>query len=173
MINVNTPQELLDFMGDIEYEWMDKKGNFRKDFPPEMFTEYSLMSPEEVLKYKKGVCTDQCVFERDWFRKHNYNFDVMSIQVFRDNDAPGHAFLWYEENSKYYWFEHAWYDEAGIHEYNSYDELINDIKNKFIIQNDIKESEMDNLVIKQEPEYPYHISYEEMIEFDNKINKKR
>ena len=172
MDSINTPQDLLKFMDDIKYEWMDKKGNFHTELVPEMFTEYSLMSPEEVLKYKKGVCTDQSEFERDWFKKHNYNFDVMSIQLFRENDAPGHAFLWYEENGKYYWFEHAWGDETGIHKYNSYEELIDDIKSKFIIQNDIKEYEMSNLVIKQEKEYPYHISYEEMIEIDNKNTKK-
>ena len=75
MDSINTPQDLLKFMDDIKYEWMDKKGNFHTELVPEMFTEYSLMSPEEVLKYKKGVCTDQSEFERDWFKKHNYNFD--------------------------------------------------------------------------------------------------
>ena len=96
----------------------------------------------------------------------------MTIQLFREDDATGHAFLWYEENGKYYWFELDWKDEAGIHEYNSYEELIDDIKNKFIIQNDIKDNEMDKLVIKQETEYPPHISYEELIEIDNKNTKK-
>lgn len=170
-MDINTPQELLKFMNDIEYAWMDKKGNFHNEVVPEMYTEYSLMSPEEVLKYKKGVCVDQSEFERDWFKKHNYNFDVMSIQVFREDEAPGHAFLWYEENGKYYWFEHAWYSEQGIHEYNSYDELINDVKNKFIIQEDVTKEELDKLIIKPQKQYPYHISYEEMDELDEIDNK--
>ena len=174
-MNINTPQELLKFMDDIEYAWMDKKGNFHNEMAPEMYTEYSLMRPEEVLKYKKGVCVDQSEFERDWFKKHNYNFDVMSIQVFREDEAPGHAFLWYEEKGKYYWFEHAWYSEQGIHKYNSYDELINDVKNKFIVQEDVTKEELDKLIIKPQKQYPYHISYEEMDkldEIDNKNTKK-
>ena len=50
---IKTPEELFEFMGQIDYEWMDKDGNFHKDITPEMYENYSFMSPSEVLKYKK------------------------------------------------------------------------------------------------------------------------
>ena len=51
---IKTPKELLDFMSDFEYKWMDKDGNFHEDITPEMYDFYSLMSPEEVKKYNPG-----------------------------------------------------------------------------------------------------------------------
>ena len=45
------------------------------------------------------------------------------------------------------------------------DELFNDIKQKFIAQNDITEAELDKLEIFEQPKLPYHLSYEEMEEY--------
>lgn len=159
---IKTPQELLEFMSGFEYSWMDKHGDFHKEFTENMYENYSLMSPEEVLKNKKGICLDQSEFERDWFSKNNYEHKVMVIQIEREDSEPGHQFIIYKENDKYYWFENAWYDERGIHEYNSYEELIEDIKQKFIAQNDITEQELNSIEIFEQIKYPYHISYEEM-----------
>ena len=165
---IKTPQELLEFMSGIEYSWMDKQGNFHTDMIPEMYETYSLMSPEEVKKYKRGICVDQSEFEREWFSKNNYEHKVMVIQIERQDSKPGHQFLIYKENNKYYWFENAWYNERGIHEYNSYEELINDIKKRFIFQNDITKEELDKLEIFEQPKIPYHMSYEEMDRYKQK-----
>ena len=42
-----------------------------------------------------------------------------------------HTFLTFKKNDKLYWFEHAWTDLKGIYEYNSLDELFEDIKDKY------------------------------------------
>lgn len=170
---IKTPEYLLDFMSDFDYKWMDKDGNFHDEITPNMYEDYSLMSPEEVLSNKCGICVDQTEFERDWFSKHNFEHKVMTIQIIREDSAPGHTFLIYKDNNKYYWFENAWYDERGIHEYNTYEELIDDIKNKFILQNDVKEEEMDNLKIFESLKYSYHLSYKEMDEYENREKLKK
>ena len=139
---IKTPKELFEFMSQIDYEWMDKEGKFHKEIIPEMYENYSFMTPEEVLKYKKGICVDQTEFERDWFNKNNYEHKVINIQIDLENESPGHAFLVYKDNGKYYWFESAWYAERGIHKYNTYDELINDVKNKFIVQNNLSDRQI-------------------------------
>lgn len=163
---IKTPTELLEYMSDFEYEWMDKDGNFHDELIPEMYEKYSLMSPEEVFENKKGICVDQTEFEREWFSKNNYKHKVMVIQIKREESKPGHAFLVYEDKGKYYWFENAWYDERGIHEYDSYELLIEDIKSKFIIQNDITEQEIGYIEIFEQIKYPYHLSYEEMDKYN-------
>ena len=165
---IKTPKQLLEFMKNIEYMWMDKKGKFHDELAPDMYENYSLMTPKEVLKNKKGICVDQSEFERDWFEKHDYEHKVMIIEIEREDTKPGHQFLIYKENNKYYWFENAWYDERGIHEYNTYEELIKDIKNKFIIQNEITEEEKEKIEIYEAIKYPYHISYEEMDKYKYK-----
>lgn len=169
---IKTPKELFEFMSDFDYEWMDKDGNFHKDIVPEMYENYSFMSPSEVLKNKKGICVDQTEFERDWFSKNNYEHKVMNIQIDLENESPGHAFLIYKDKGKYYWFENAWYNERGIHKYNSYEELINDIKTKFIIQESISSNLIGEIKIFEPPQYPYHLSYKEMDEYNSKDEKK-
>ena len=164
---IENPQQLLDFLSEVEYKWMDKNGIFHKKIESSMYEKYSLMTPQEVIKYKCGICMDQCELERFWFKKNKYECNVLIIQVLRENEAPGHAFLIYKNNQKFYWFENAWYDQRGIHEFDSYSELIDKIKKLFIIQNNINESELTNLVIKEQPQYPYHMSYEEMDNYDN------
>lgn len=170
---IKTPQELLEFMSEFKYEWMDKNGNFHEEITPNAYEDYSLMTPEEVSKYKRGICVDQSEFERDWFSKNNYEHKVMVIQIEREDSRPGHEFLIYKENDKYYWFENAWYNERGIHEYNSYEELIEDIKHKFVIQNDISEQELNNIEIFEQIKYPYHLSYEEMDKYKYKEELKK
>ena len=46
--------------------------------------------------------------------------------------GPSHAFLIFKDNKKYYWFENAWYKYKGIHEYESLEDALNDIKYKFV-----------------------------------------
>mgnify|MGYP003331804146 CR=1 FL=1 len=44
-----------------------------------------------------------------------------------------YKFLVIKDNNKFYWFEHSWYDERGIHEYQDLNELFNEQKDLFII----------------------------------------
>ena len=37
---IKTPEDLLKFMRQIDYEWMDKHGDFHKDIVPEMYENY-------------------------------------------------------------------------------------------------------------------------------------
>ena len=104
---IKTPEYLLKFMSSFDYKWRDKDGNFPDEITPNMYEDYSLMSPEEVLNNKCGICVDQTEFERDWFTRHNYENKVMTIQIIREDSVLGHTFLIYEDNNKYYWFENA------------------------------------------------------------------
>ncbi len=169
---MNTPEELLKFMANFSYEWMDKEGIFHNEIIPDMYESYSLMSPEEVLKYKRGICMDQSEFERYWFEKFNLDFKVLKIELKRNDSAPGHIFVIYRKDNKWYWFENAWYDERGIHKYDTYEKLINDIKNKFSLCEKITKDEYSKITITEHPKYPFHLSYEEMDNYNFEKYKK-
>lgn len=165
---INTPYELSTYMHfNIAYKWMDQAGELHDELGPMMDTEYSLMTPQEVLENQCGICVDQVELERDWFEKHNYQYEVLNIQIFRENDAPGHVFLIYFENGKWRWFENAWSTYKGIHSYATREDLIEAIKYRFIVQNNILEQELDNLKVDTFPKYPSHFSYEQMEDYDN------
>ena len=76
-----------------------------------------------------------------------------------------------EDNKMYYWFEHSWNDEKGIHEYNNMNKLLNDVENKF------KESHKEELIGKYktyiyEYEQPnYNISCDQFYNFIFKQRK--
>lgn len=167
--NIKTPLELLDFMSSFKYSWMDKKGNFHNKIDDTMYENYSLMSPSDVVKNKCGICMDQVQLEKYWFKKSNYNFKAITIQVFRDTSSPGHAFIIYEENKKWYWFENAWSCMKGIHSFDKQDECIAFVLESFKRQEDILE--IENIIIEDLPDYPYHISYEDMDRIESGIGK--
>ena len=167
-MKINTPQELLKFMDDIEYAWMDKKGNFHTEIVPEMYTKYSLMSPEEVLKYKKGVCTDQSEFERDWFLKNEYEIKTIyeMVKLDYDNVYPSHSFLVYKDNDYWCWFENSDFNNRGIHKFNTLDELLNyqykkyvEFLNTFNITND----ELEKIIVTEYDKPEEHVTAEEYL----------
>ena len=67
-----------------------------------------------------------------------------------------HTFLTVEDNNKFYWFEHSWYPYRGIHEYDSLNELLKDVKLKFS-----KNKNIDDIVIYKYDKPKYGISSNE------------
>ena len=57
-----------------------------------------------------------------------------------------HTFLVVMIDNKYIWFEHAWEKYSGIYEYKSLDELLNDVKNKFMNEYNILDK--DKVLLK-------------------------
>ena len=49
-----------------------------------------------------------------------------------NNPYPTHTFLVYKENDKWYWFENAFFDYQGIHEFDTYDDAIEFIKDRHL-----------------------------------------
>lgn len=143
---IKTPVELLANMtANIQYGFIGKKNNKThspedKDWDSSFIDEYSLQSPEELISSGHGVCWDITELERDWFAKHGYNFKVffMMFVTGAPNDLPTHTFLAFEDQGKWYWFEHSFGEQRGIHEYASLEELIADVKKKqldYVVKN--------------------------------------
>lgn len=128
-------QKIMDIMEQIEYGFLDNNGNNIFDDLEVEYTFnkiYYLMSPEELLKKKVGVCWDQVELERKLFEESNIKNETYFIYIDDKNNLPSHTFLVYYVDNKVYWFEHSWFDEKGIHEYNNLNDLLNDVEIKFI-----------------------------------------
>lgn len=149
------PQDIMNILNDIEYGWLDINNKTHKDVDSSFSNNYKLQSPEETLKNKIGVCWDQVELERYYFEKTNYEYKTYFIAHYDNKNCPTHTFLVYEDNNKYYWFEHSWKKYQGIHEYNSKNELLKDIKNKFIITELNNNYNELNLLLReyQKPKY--------------------
>ena len=92
-----------------------------------------IQSPEQLMKSKKGHCWEQTELARHLLNRKN----VPNKSYFLDcvcNDAGNtctHALIVFESESCFYWFEHAWEAQRGIRRYDSLEELLSDVKNKF------------------------------------------
>ena len=133
---IKNPNQLLEFMNNITYGFIGKNGKKYTDMQSQEWNDWHeqcfVQNGEEVLKSKIGTCWDQVELERLWFEKNNYKFKTiyMWFEVNRENDLPTHTFLIYEDNNKWYWFEHAFEMYKGIHEFNSEEEAIKYVKEK-------------------------------------------
>ena len=132
MDNINTPEELLDFMSNnFNYGYLSKTGHLYRfnddNFDFDWFNEYKLQTADELLETKVGNCFDQVEFERDWFLKHNYEIKTIfeMVNLSYENDYQTHSFLVYKDkDNNWCWFENADYDNRGIHKFDSFDKLI-------------------------------------------------
>jgi len=137
--DIESPEELLDYMNkNIKYGFVGKNGKQYTDMFSEEWNDwYSqciVQTGEEVLKSNIGTCWDQVELERLWFEKHKYTFYTffMWFEISRESNYPTHTFLIFENNNKYYWFEHAFESQKGLHEFNSLNEAIEYVKSKQI-----------------------------------------
>ena len=138
--NIKTPEELYEFMESyikygIEidgkvYEWG------KDDFQKACEEKWRLKSSLDIIKSGYGHCWDQTEIERDWFKKHNYEYKTLFIIFLIENNNPYvcHTYLIYKDkkDNKWCWFEHADYNNKGIHKFNTMEEAILAQKEKHI-----------------------------------------
>lgn len=146
--------ELMNIMDNIDYGWKDKYGYCHFNVDDSFSEDYILQSPNELLESKLGVCWDQVELERYLLKSNEWNIKTYFI-VHYEGNCPTHTFLTFEKNNKYYWFEHSWNQFKGIHEYNSMNALLKDVRNKFICNELNNKYNENNLVLREyfKPKY--------------------
>jgi len=174
--DMNTPEELLQFMDAITYGFVDDEGEKYGSWDEESFeknvvTKWKLSCPKRLMKVGYGHCFDQVELERDWFMKHNYLFQTFYIMFLLDepNDYTTHTFLVYQKKNNWYLFEHADYYDKGIHVFSSLEEVLQykmyyhiKINQKY---NRVGEEEIKQLRIFSYDDVPYAICFQDFINY--------
>ena len=151
-------EDIMNIMNYIQYGYMDIKGKIHKDVDDKFSTLYRLQSPQETLKNKIGVCWDQVELERYLFEGKKIKFKTFFIVHYDNDKCPTHTFLIYNDNNKFYWFEHSWKKHRGIYVYDSELEALKDIKDKFIKDELINKYNYRNLCIYEYSKPNYGIN---------------
>ena len=102
---LNTPNEI--------FEWIKSNVSYDK-----VLADWKLKTPLEVCTLKKGNCHDQSLLSYTLFSQLNILTGQIFFIEYKEGETVGgntHTFTWYIDNGKYYWFENAWEDQAGIH----------------------------------------------------------
>lgn len=132
MKDPQTPEELLAQMSDIEYGYIDRAGKKHFDVDAQFDKEYFLQGADEIERSRIGVCWDQVEYERRFFKKFGLDFETYFIVYYMEAECPSHTFLIFERDGKCFWFEHSWGQYQGIHAYDSKEQLLNDVRQKFL-----------------------------------------
>lgn len=124
--------DIKDKLAEIKLGYRDRDGSFYSGFKNNFKEIFYLQSPKQLLDSKIGSCFDQVELERDLISKMNVELRTYFINYPSDNYDMSHAFLIYKDNKNYYWLENAWVKYKGIHVYDSKEELLMDVLNKFV-----------------------------------------
>lgn len=124
-------EEIMRLMDKINYGWVDKDNNPHTKLQ-DMIKMYKLQSPEELIKSKVGVCWDQVELERYYFKEKNIEIKSYFIVYYDGGKCPCHTTMSFEDNGKYYWFEHAWAMHKGIKEFDNEESLLEEVEKCFI-----------------------------------------
>lgn len=128
---LSTAQDIMSFMSNIEYGYVSNTGKrIQKIEGTQFYNEYRLQTPQQVLTSKLGVCWDQTELERFIFSKYiKIPFKIYYLEALNKYQQT-HTTLAFQENNKWYWFEHSWYDKRGIHEYKTEQSFLKDLINE-------------------------------------------
>lgn len=153
--------EIMDLMSPVQYGWLDKDNKTHDSVDNNFCDNYILQKPKEIEKNKIGVCWDQVELERYYFKGCNLNIKTFFIVYYDNAKCPTHTFLTFEKNNRFYWFEHAWEKFIGIHEYDTLNDLLLDIRNKFIKDELKNDYVKENLKLFEYQKPKSHITTEE------------
>ena len=151
-------EEIFNKMEKIKYGYVDCSNNVHKMVDDVFSKLYILQSPLDLEKSKYGVCWDQVELERYYFEKNKILFKTYFIVHYDNDKCPTHTFLVYENNQKYYWFEHSWEKFRGIKCYISLNSLLEDVRQRFI-KYELNNNYVDNNLLIYEYSKPnYNIN---------------
>ena len=86
-----------------------------------LFNNYYLQSPKELLQSKCGICYDQVELANLWLVTHGYEI----LNCF--TEVHNHSMVLFKKNDRYYWLETTLINHMGIHEYISLDMFYKDL----------------------------------------------
>lgn len=152
------------------------------------FLKYRTISPEQLQRYKAGVCWDYVSYEYEWFKRHypkqmrftkdSFNLNTSQYSCYymehidEDQDHPTHTWLAYTYGGNVYAFESAWKPIKGIHEFDSESTMV-----QWYLQQQQEQSKKDGnnlygyVVIKYEPPSTYGMDPDEFMEYVHKNGK--
>lgn len=161
MKQVNNVMEILDALKEIEYGYMNLDHQVSKVIDNGFKKKFILSSPEDVSKNLVGTCYDLVELERYYFKSIGKKINTYFMVYYESKRIFTHTFVVYEENEKFYWFEYAWANCKGIHEYPSLYDLLIDVRDKFKKFNNLKFMDLDYLCVYKYKKPKFHIGLKE------------
>ena len=137
--NIKTPEDILSFMDNIRYGYVDSNKEIHYNTLKGFRKKYKTLSIKDILKYKVGTCIEQVYLMKYLLDKLNIKNKMYCTRIyepdsFNDLDAEEHmhCFILYYMNNKVYHIEHPNPDKIGIYEYDSEEEALKKINDYYV-----------------------------------------
>lgn len=88
---------------------------------------YKTMTKSQMDKYKVGICWDFVNYQHEYFKQNGiYHKSYMFVKQVSDdpNDLVTHTFNIVNNGNKQQWFESSWMKNQGVHDVESYKDVI-------------------------------------------------
>ena len=136
---IKTPEDILEFMDNIGYGYIDKDGIVHYDSLKGFRKIYRTSSVEMVLDKLVGTCIEQVYLMKYLLDKLNIPNKMYCTRIYEGKDFNDleadehmHCFIIYYLNNKVYHIEHPNPDKVGIYEYNTEEEAVKTINDYYI-----------------------------------------
>ncbi len=137
--DIKTPKDILLFMDNIKYGWLDIDNNEHINELKNFRKLYRTSSIEQTLEHKIGTCIEQVYLMHYLLDKLNIENKMFCTRIYEPNDFNDvedeehmHCFVLYYLNDKVYQIEHPNPDRIGIYEFKTLEEAINKINNYYV-----------------------------------------
>lgn len=137
--DIKTPDDILLFMDNIKYGWLDINNNEHIGNMKDFRRLYKTSKIEETLNHKIGTCIEQVYLMHTLLDKLNIKNKMFCTRIYESNDFNDveaeehmHCFVLYYLNDKVYQIEHPNPDRIGIYEFNNEKEAINKINDYYV-----------------------------------------
>ena len=167
MINIETPEDILNFMDNIDYGYIDLMGNKHINTLQDYETNYRTLSIEQILKNNIGTCIEQVSLMHTLLNKLNIPSKMFCIRGIGEKEYTHCVVLYYDENGVHQ-IEHPHGDRKGIYHFKDEQTALNEINKVY--------TKMYNGIQKPTVEYDYiapGLSIKEFNEYIDSLEEKK
>ena len=124
--------DLKKCMTQIEFGYLDNEENVHYEIDSNFRQGYVLQTPRLLMKSFVGTCFDEVELIRKFFDEKNIYNESYFIMAKGAGNIQNHAFVIFQNEDMWGWFENYWKEFEGIHYYISKERLLRDVYDKFV-----------------------------------------
>ncbi|MCQ2978419.1 MAG: hypothetical protein MJ245_01320 [Clostridia bacterium] len=147
-------------MTQIEFGYVDIDENVHYEIDQDFRDNFSLQAPRTLMKSFVGTCFDEVELIRRFFKEKEIYAETYFVISKGAGTVQNHAFVVFQNDNMWGWFENYWKEYEGIHYYVSKERLLKDVYNKFLS----KCGRVSTIALYQYDRPEYGINYNEFIE---------
>lgn len=138
MDNIKTPHDILKFMDNIEYGYVDLSGEKHINNLKGFRKEYRTLSTADILKYKIGTCIEQVLLMHELLDSIDIKNKMFCTRIYEsgvvadDQEEHMHCFVLYYDKDGVHQIEHPNGARKGIYDFTSEEEALKEINKIYI-----------------------------------------